>query len=265
MGGINSSVAETEEAYMHLPDPDFPPILTGHPVTPPATAFETACRRAAAHELGAADLVWSRSTERAEMALIFEPDVARRHALQIKPLFFVAIADSLGALMPPKTAVHLRWPDSILINGAVAGNLQLALAPSGPSDVPDWLVIGARIEVASQHACREPGEAPDITSICDEGGGDLDRTQILRSLSAHMLSWLQVWQEEGFKGLSNRFIGLLEGYEDEAKFDIAGETLKARVLGISEDMQLLVKLADGKALALDGCIAEPATNVDAVR
>lgn len=251
---------------MHLPDPDFPPILTGHPVKAPATAFATACSRAAAHELGATDLVWARSTERAEMALILEPEVARRQCLQIRPLFFNAIADSLGALMPPKTAVHLRWPDSILINGAVAGDMQFALAPSDPDDVPDWLVIGARIQVLSPHINREPGDAVDLTSIRDEGGGELDRTQILRSLSAHMLSWLQVWQDDGFRAASDRFISRVEGYEDEAKFKIAGgEIQRGRVLGISDDMQLLVRLADGKTLALDDRADEAAKGVSAVR
>lgn len=250
---------------MHLPDPDFPPILTGHPVKAPANAFATACRRAAAHELGAADLVWARSTECAEMALILEPEVARRQSLQIKPLFFNAIADSLGALMPPKTAVHLRWPNSILINGAVAGDIHFALAPSGPDEVPDWLVVGARIQVLSPHVDCEPGDALDLTSIRDEGGSELDRTQILRSLSAHMLSWLMNWQDDGFRAASDHCIARVEGYEDEARFTIAGETLRGRVLGISDDMQLLVRLADGKTLALDDHADEVATGVGAAR
>jgi biotin-(acetyl-CoA carboxylase) ligase len=250
---------------MHLPDPDFPPILTGHPVKAPANAFATACRRAAAHELGAADIVWARSTERAELALILEPDVPRRQCLQIKPLFFNAVADSLGALMPPKTAVHLRWPDSILLNGAIAGELQFALAPSGPDEVPDWLVVGAGIQVMSPHIDWEPGDAVHLTSVRDEGGVELDRTQILRSLSAHMLSWLQVWQDDGFRAASDHFIARVEGYEDEANFTIAGETQRARVLGISDDMQLLVRIADGKTLALDDRVSEAPAGVGAAR
>lgn len=247
---------------MHLPDPEFPPILTGHAIKAPAEAFETACRRAASGELGAADIVWARSTQRAEMALILEPEVSRRVALQIKPLFFSAIADSLGTLMPPKTAVHLRWPNSILLNGAFVGQVKFALAQSGPDDVPDWLVVGASIQVASPHIDREPGEAEQLTSVFDEGGGDVDRTQILRSLSAHMLSWLQVWQDDGFKAVAGPFIGRVEGYEHEAAFSIGGRLARGRALGMSDEMQLLVRLADGKTIALESEAGAPAAGMD---
>lgn len=247
---------------MHLPDPEFPPILTGHPIKAPAKAFETACRRAAEGELGAADLVWARDTQRAEMALILEPEVSRRQALQIKPLSFAAMADSLGALMPPKTAVHLRWPNSILLNGAVAGQLQFALAQSRPDEVPDWLVAGVSIQVASPHIDREPGEAEQLTSIFDEGGGELDRTQMLRSISAHMLSWLQVWQDDGFKAVADPFIGRVEGYEHETDFNVAGRLVRGRVLGMSDEMQLLVRLTDGKTVALENEASAPTSGMD---
>ena len=250
---------------MHLPDPDFPPILTAYPVKAPAHAFETACRRAAAGELGAADLVWARSTERAELALVLEPEVARTQALQMKPLLFVAIADCIGGLMPPKTAVHLRWPDTILLNGAAAGDIQFAIAPSAAAEVPGWLVIGARIQVTSPHVDREPGEASDITSIHDECGTSLNRTEILRSLSAHILSWLHVWQDDGFRPVSDRFVPLIEGYETDVELRAGDRAVGGRVLGLTDEMQLLVKLADGGTVVLgDPSMGEP-TDLDAVK
>ena len=78
---------------MHMPDPTFPPLLTGHAVRGNEPAFETACARAAGGELGAGDVVWSRDTALIDLAVILEPDVPLETAVQMLPLAMVALGD----------------------------------------------------------------------------------------------------------------------------------------------------------------------------
>lgn len=242
---------------MHLPDPRFPPLITGHPVDAPEIPFEVACRRAAAGELGAADLVWSRSTTNVDLALILEPDVALARSREIFPLAFTALADSLGALMPPLTTLLLRWPSTLLINGAKAGEMKFAASNGVEDQVPDWLVVGISIALQSGSGVPEPGKRENTTTVFEEGGGDLDRSQILQSFAAHMLTWIQDWQDEGFAAAHEQFIGRVEGREQPAAFFTpGGGALRGRVLGLSDDMELLVKSdIDGTMSALSLAVA----------
>ncbi|MBU1211488.1 MAG: biotin/lipoate--protein ligase family protein [Alphaproteobacteria bacterium] len=247
---------------MHLPDPKFPPLISGHPVNVPESPFDVACRRAAAGELGAADLVWSRSTASVDLALILEPDVDLSQSRQMYPLAFTALADSLGALMPPLTAVLLRWPSTLLINGGEAGKLRFAAGTDVEDQVPDWLVLGISISLQSAPDDPEPGRQGGRTTVFEEGGGDLDRSQILQSFAAHMLTWINEWQDDGFAAVHEQFIGRVEGQETPAVFPAGadGGPVRGKVLGLSDAMQLLVKCdTDGtvRTLSLAEALRSP--------
>lgn len=227
---------------MELPDPRFPPLITGCPVDVTEHAFEVACERAANGELGAADLVWNRSKDTIDLALILEPDVALEKAREMFPLAATALMDSLGALMPPMTKALLRWPCTILVNDAAAGALQFASSSTIDADVPDWIVIGASLRLMHPPGAAEPGAEPNVTTLFAEGGGDLDRNRILESYAAHLLTWIHTWQDEGFAPVHEQLIGRIEGHEEAAPIHTGTEgAIVGRVLALTDDMQLLVK------------------------
>lgn len=240
---------------MHSLNPRFPPLITGYAISATEDAHTVACKRAAKRELGAADVVWSRDTNRVDLALILEPDDPLARARQAYPLAVAALADSLGALMPPMTTLLLRWPATVLINGAEAGQVRFSASSSAEDAVPDWIVIGITLNLKHPDRTREGGNEPHTTTIHDEGGDDLDSVTILESISAHMLNWIHTWQEEGFRAVHEQFIGRLEGHEHPA--DIRTDNsciLPGRVMALSDDMQLLVKSErDGTMHAL--CLA----------
>lgn len=234
---------------MHVEDPRFPPLLTGHGVKAPLPVFETACKGVQAGRYGAADVVWARNTARIEMALVLEPEVARRAALQMVPLFELAVIEALGALMPPKTSVLLRWPVELLVNGGVAGRFRFSLAPCDDANVPDWMVVGVEIDLAGE-ARGEPGETRERTRLVDEGSGEHTRSDFLEVISAYALSWINAWQDGGQATFAGSWVGRVEGHEDAALLGLpgvcagGGEPVKGRVLGLDDDARLLVKVAD---------------------
>ncbi|MEO1207609.1 MAG: biotin/lipoate--protein ligase family protein [Pseudomonadota bacterium] len=258
----SGSVGNGYDANTELTQPALPPILTAHVQAADVDVFEAAVDSAASGSLGAADCLWSTRTARAEFAIVLEPDVAAHAAKQMGPLMFGAVADSLGVLMPPKTSVLLRWPSTVLVNGAKAGHINLAIAePRTPSDqpdpststnVPDWLVVGASIRLYRSNKGAEPGSNPDETVLHEEGGGDLERSQVIQSIAAHFLTRLNHWQDGGFASAHDSIIGRIEGHEQPA--DIQGPDgttwAGATVLGISEDAELLIKSNTGEHLAL---------------
>jgi BirA family biotin operon repressor/biotin-[acetyl-CoA-carboxylase] ligase len=232
---------------MHLEDPQFPPLLEGHAVKAPKRPFAEACRLARARKLGAGDVVWSRNAGRAEFAVVLEPDVALERALQMGPLLMVALGDCLGSLCPPKVAVQYRWPGGILLNGALAGEVRLAAAHVSAAEIPAWLVVGAELDIA---APREDRQDWSKTSLSEEAGPEITRTDILQSLAAHFLTRLHTWQEEGFRQAHGEWLFRAEGREAPVTVAYGAERLEGRVLGLDESANLLLKTPAGTVRSL---------------
>ena len=233
---------------MHLADPRFPPLLKGHPVKTPAQPFAHACRLAEATALGAGDVVWSRNTARAQVAIVLEPEVALERAVQMGPLLMVALGDSLGSLCPPKVAVQYRWPGSILLNGAVAGQVRLGASRVAGHTVPRWLVAAADLDIA---APRKERQEWSHTSLSEEAGPGISRTDILESLAAHFLTQLNTWQDDGFRPVHDQWLFRAEGRDSPVLLrDEAGASLRAKVIGLDESANLLFRTGEGRVGSL---------------
>lgn len=230
---------------MHVPDPALPPLLTGHPVRLPLRPFAEACRRAAAGLLGAGDVVWARHRARAEMAVVLEPEVPLRQALQMGPVMMVAAIDCLGMLLPPHSAVLVRWPDKIVLNLGEVGRIELGAAAARDDEVPAWLVVGVSIAIEHTDRAHEPGETAHLTAVHEEGGRHLTRSTVLESLAAYFLSWLNTWTDDGFRPVHDHLIGRLEGYEEPADIGEGSARVCGRALGLDDELNLLVKPEDG--------------------
>lgn len=238
---------------MHVEDPRFPPLIDGHAIKAPARPFDVACRGASTGGYAAGDLLYARDTSRIDMALVLEPDVPRTRALEMLPLFELAVIEALGASMPPQTAVQLRWPDKLLVNGAVAGHFRFAAASSAADQAPDWLVLAVTIALAPADDAREPGLSRDETTLLAEGVGDVTRSDVLELIAAYFLSRLDTWQEHGLRGLHDDWVGRVEGAGDPTDIAyVAGASghIVGRVLGLDDDLNLLVKIGDGDVRSL---------------
>jgi BirA family biotin operon repressor/biotin-[acetyl-CoA-carboxylase] ligase len=178
---------------------------------------------------------------------VLEPEVALERALQMGPLMMVALGDSLGSLCPPKVAVQYRWPGSLLLNGSVAGNVRLA-APRVPAgSVPAWMVVGADLDIAAPRKDRQDFSA---TSLDEEAGPGITRTDLLQSLTAHFLAHLNTWQDEGFRPVHDRWLFRAEGREAPTELVHGDAGIVGRVLGLDESAGLLVRTNNGKVRRL---------------
>jgi BirA family biotin operon repressor/biotin-[acetyl-CoA-carboxylase] ligase len=243
---------------MTQPDPQFPPLLTGHALAPGIMPFEEACAGAAAGRLGAGDVLWSRDVTRASLAIVLEPEVGPAASRQMLPLMMVAVGDCLGALMPPQVAVHFRWPDRLLVNGAEAGSFQLAIADgAGESTantaasstqgdtLPPWMVIGCDIRLMMPLEKTEPGDVAHLTALVEEGGADLDSLALIQSLSAHFLTWVNIWQEDGFRPVHDSWLPRAEGDGAIVTVACGGERVAGTIVGLDEAAGLAIRLAQG--------------------
>ncbi len=227
--------------------PQFPPLLTGHPIGQRDNCFATACQRVACDALDGGDVVWSQDPYRAEIAIVLRPEVKLERAIEMLPLAMVACGDCLGALTPPQVGVTFSWPNILRINGGEAGRVLVGL-PSQVAldDVPDWLVVSVSLALHHQDDAGEPGEDPGSTSLGEEGGEDLTHIDVLQSYSAHFMTWLNTWQDDGFKPVHAAWLFRWED-KDLEFIDPAGErTVPGLMRGLDETGNLLVTDNEGR-------------------
>lgn len=239
---------------MHQPDPTFPPLLKGHDIPGTGSAYDVACARASAGELGAGDVVWSRHASRIDIAVILEPEVTLETAVQMLPLSMVAIGDCLGALTPPQVGQTFTWPGEIRVNGGFCGTMKAAAGGERDAGaVPGWMVMGLWLRHRREDSEPEPGDVPDQTWLSEEGCADLSRTEIIESYSRHLLTWLNSWNEDGFKSVHASWLYRAQEKDEEVTVKLGAQTLTGVVQGIDDNGNLLLQRdgATGAALLID--------------
>ncbi len=226
----------------HFITPEFPPLLTGHAVLPPDQPQTLARELGESGGLEPGQVFWLRSEKDLKLAFYLEPEIALRKAVQIVPLAMVAFADSMGAITHPEFAVHFVWPDTIYANKGKVGNVSL-LTPdnANPDDIPDWMVLGFDIVLQDSHEQLEPGETPDSTNLYEEGCGHLSSTEIIESLSRHFLTWLHIWEEDGFHPVHKAWLFRALNLKKEIRNSFNGTLQKGVFLGMDEDGGALVQ------------------------
>lgn len=240
----------------------LPPLLTLHAVVTDADPFEAACLKAVSGELGAGDVVFAAADAlSARFAVVLEPEVPALQSRQMLVLAAVALADALGALLPPKVAIEHRWPRTLLLNSAVGARLSMRMAGATGDAPPDWLVLGVEVPLALTEGSDEIGTTPDRTVLAEEGGADVTSAAVLQSFAARFLSWLDVWQESGFEPIARHWLFRAEGRTSPMPVRLFAETVTGRVLGLDEAADLRLAPADGdRERTLDLASAMPMTN-----
>jgi BirA family transcriptional regulator, biotin operon repressor / biotin---[acetyl-CoA-carboxylase] ligase len=172
------------------PEPVLPPVYRAARSASPREDLLQAARDAPE-----GTLLWSDDSGRLRLALLLDSEGGFEDSAPVALVAAVALGDAIGSLAPPVVAVTHRWPDAIEVNGGLAGGL--TLDPAGSSPAFHRFVLG--IEVALDATTgEEPGRRPDLTSLAQEGCGEITSVMLLDSFTRHFLSWLHRWQEDGF-------------------------------------------------------------------
>ncbi|MCP4320170.1 MAG: hypothetical protein GY789_30390 [Hyphomicrobiales bacterium] len=178
-------------------EPALPPVLNGVCVEEP---FETAKDRARQRKTEAGDLFWSRDEHVANLAIVLAPEVDRSRAAEMVPLSMVALCDCLAVLLPPQVAVQTRECGKITVNVGEIGDVRAAISKSRDEVTPpDWMVLGITLCLSRKETDPEPGFQPDLTSLDEEGCNDCSCNRFIETYARHFLSWLAIWEDEGFR------------------------------------------------------------------
>ncbi len=236
---------------MHQPDPTFPPLLQGIDVKGRPEPFERACADAASGAAGAGAVYWGRSTSDVKLAVVLEPEVDAARSLQMLIALMVAFGDAFGSIGPPEVGVFYRWPNNLVVNDALIGEMRAALpSAAGPTDVPDWLVVGIDVRLSRAERVVEPGHDLQNTTLEEEGCGDLTRTQLVESVCRHFLVWIHTWNEDGFKPVHDAWLPRAESRNETVTLQRGGVEHTGQFVGIDEQGNMLLRPPDGDVVAL---------------
>ncbi|MGI9350457.1 MAG: biotin/lipoate--protein ligase family protein [Rhizobiaceae bacterium] len=220
--------------------PSFPPLLTGHRVSegkPPAKQARVMLNKGT---VGAGDILWSESSSSLRMSLVLEPEVERARCGELLYLIMVAFGDAAGAISAPEVAITYRWPSQILINEASVGSADLIVADCNDEEVPAWMIASLDILIKPQRIEVNPGENPEITSMWEEGCGDISRTELLESVSRHIVNWIHTWSEDGFKPVHDQWKG-----RTSRSGDLISGIGEGEFIGLDESGNALLKAKSG--------------------
>lgn len=191
--------------------PEFPPLMTGHELKPGQSPARKAAAGAAKGKYGAGDLLWVRDKNTLDYAIVLEPEVDRTKALEMVFTQMVALGDAIGALAPPEVAITHYWPNQLLANGGLIGEVTAILSPGDDANGhPDHMVIATHIAVRPNAEDLNPGLNANQTTLWDEGCGDLDAMALLDSAARHFMTWVHNWEEDGFQDVLTNLDGRME-------------------------------------------------------
>jgi hypothetical protein len=182
-----------------------------------------------AAEEGAGTVVHVGRFDLAEFAVVLEPDEPLRTARRALYAGCVALADALAVFAPPERPIDFVWPDTVRVDGALVGGVQLAW-PAGADEaaVPDWLVFGAMIRTVALGE-DEAGLYPLGAALDAEGFEDVGSGRLVESFARHLMAVVDAWQAHGFDDVAKHYLMRLAP-ETGARREIAenGDLLVAR-------------------------------------
>jgi len=159
-----------------------------------------------AGEKGAGTVVHVGRFDLAEFAVVLEPDEPLRTARRSLYAGCVALADALAAFAPPERPIDFVWPDTVRVDGGVAGGVQLAWPTDADESArPDWLVFGAMIRTVALGE-HEPGLRPLGAALEEEGFEDVGSGRLVESFARHLMTAVDTWQEQGFAAIAREYL-----------------------------------------------------------
>ncbi len=218
--------------------PTLPPAFQLVGLDRDVPAFERAVR-AAPRGIEDGTVYWSERTDRLDMALVLEPEAPPATALEAVLVLAVATCEALAASLPPALPVACAWPGDLLLDGARTGGVRAALAPTAdPQELPPWLVLGLCLELAPRGGV--PDALPDLTSLADQGAGEVAATDLLDAVGRRFLHWAGRWREDGPADLFAAWNRRCYRRGEEDMLTLNGERVAGRIGGLDTDGRFVI-------------------------
>lgn len=172
-----------------------------------------------------------------DAALVLRPDYPATRALELALVATVSLGTAIAELVEPMVGLAYRWPDRVLLGGADAAAVRLAMAAGDP---PDWLVLGVTVNVADVEL------GPERATLNGNGGAACDGDAVLARFCRYFLENINGWAEDGLERTRRSWTrrGLDRG--EPITLSLAGEAVSGRAKALDADGALRLETATGE-------------------
>ncbi|MDD9901636.1 MAG: biotin--[acetyl-CoA-carboxylase] ligase [Alphaproteobacteria bacterium] len=180
--------------------------------------------------------VWESEPGNLFMSLVLRPDVAASVAGQLSFCAAVALMRTLQDVLPDVSALRLKWPNDVLIDGKKAAGILLESELSSEGKVA-WVVIGMGVNLVTA-----PDEAVSLKSCSVE----VTRDVFFEKLMHNMMAVYTTWQEQGFMPVRDEWLQHAHAVDDPIRVRLPQEEFSGTFRGIDMNGALCVALSDGR-------------------
>lgn len=179
------------------------------------------------------------------LSLVLRPNTAPEHAPQLSIVAGVAAAEALGGLCP---GVTLKWPNDVLVCGRkLCGILAEMKAVAGRLD---FVILGIGINVNLLREECPPEIAPTATSLREETGAPLLRTEVAAGLLRSLEAAYRTYRREGFPPLRVRWIERTDMAGKPVRVLAGTDVYEGRMAGLDDAGALLLEEKTGNIRAV---------------
>ncbi len=224
-------------------EPSLPPLFRGEKAGEGVDPFTKAIS-ASITGVDPGLVVYSIEPHRIRAAMVLAPEASLEDSMAMVFAASLGFGDALGALAPPEVGVHMDWPGTLRVNAAKCGRIHVAASDTPTDQEPDWLVVGLDVPVFPIADTVEPGEAPDSTTLTEEGCVDVSSMELLGSWTRHTLVWINRWLDEGIAPLHADWRSRAFSLGDEISVTLQGESFAGTFVGLDDKGGLLLRADD---------------------
>jgi BirA family biotin operon repressor/biotin-[acetyl-CoA-carboxylase] ligase len=151
----------------------------------------------------------------------------------------LALADALGAELPERSALTLKWPNDVMLRGRKTGGILIDSAISAGRAI-DWLVIGFGANLAA---------APQFPDRTTSALGELGVWADPRLVAAELLRALHRWRATliscGMPAVRDAWLARAHPIGTEMRLAVGGAIHAGRFAGLDADCGLLLQTERG--------------------
>ena len=145
-----------------------------------------------------------------------------------------ALWDTIAPLLPDRSALRLKWPNDVLLNGRKLGGILLDSAANAAGGL-DWLVIGFGVNLAV--APEVPGRA---VAALAETAPPPPPEQVATSLLARLDHWREVCERDGFAAIRAAWLERAQPLGTPLTLKVGEREYRGDFAGVSDDGSLLL-------------------------
>jgi BirA family biotin operon repressor/biotin-[acetyl-CoA-carboxylase] ligase len=176
--------------------------------------------------------------------LLIAPGVSAPEAARLSFVTALAVHD-LVAAYATRSAVRVKWPNDVLIDGKKVAGILLESSGDAGVDVLPWVAIG--IGVNLMHA---PATAQYPATFVGAHGPAPTAAEALAELAEAWETRFRTWRVTGFGAIREAWLAVAAGLGQSIEVRLPGETLTGRFETLMPDGALSLTLPSGARRAI---------------